>query len=146
QPPIKTAAAHAMIRLTRNKGPETFFIRFPPRQLFPNWIRSNSSYHRIPPRPNTSYHDIFFRRQGNPSRCSSCYRGDQFGDSLCPAVVNWCACEPSANIIQICLVPLRVDSNTICRPSGAHDGRSFRPASLVISIICCVATSITYKS
>ena len=71
------------------------------------------------------------------------YFGDQFGDSFCPSVVNCRSAEPSASIDQICRVPVRVDSNTMCRPSGAQLGRSLRPASRVSSTRECVAMSIT---
>src|SRR2546422_1423807 len=71
------------------------------------------------------------------------YRGDQLGDSLCPCEVNPRAWVPSASMIQICQVPERVDWKTMCLPSGAQLGRSFRPASRVSSTICRVATSMT---
>src|SRR5579864_854491 len=71
------------------------------------------------------------------------YFGDQLGDSFCPSVVNWRTLEPSASIDQICLVPVRVDSNMMCRPSGAQLGRSLRPASRVSSTSAWVAISIT---
>jgi len=44
---------------------------------------------------------------------------DQLGDSFCPTVVSCRGSEPSARIVQIWRVPVRVDSKTMCRPSGA---------------------------
>jgi len=50
------------------------------------------------------------------------------GVQFLPAVVNRFTCVPSASIVQICSVPLRVDMNAMCLPSGAQLGFSFRPA------------------
>jgi len=46
----------------------------------------------------------------------------------------------------LCRVPVRVDSNTRWRPSGAQLGRSLRPTSRVSSTNWRVAISITYRS
>src|SRR5580692_153257 len=67
---------------------------------------------------------------------------DQLGDSFCPWVVSSRALVPSASIDQICRVPVRVDSNTMWRPSGAQLGRSFRPWSLVNSTSCWLTMSM----
>ena len=64
----------------------------------------------------------FWRANGHAQR------SDQLGDSLWPVVVSWRACVPSASMDQICRVPVRVDSKTMWRPSGAQLGRSLRPA------------------
>src|SRR5258708_40166538 len=53
------------------------------------------------------------------------YLGDQLGDSLCPDMVSSWDCVPSASMVQIWRSPLRVDSKTMWRPSGAQLGRSF---------------------
>src|SRR6266699_7311295 len=70
------------------------------------------------------------------------YFGDQLGDSFCPSLVNCRAEVPSASMDQICRVPVRVDSNTRWRPSGAQLGRSLRPTSRVNSTNCRVTISI----
>src|SRR5208282_3398678 len=61
------------------------------------------------------------------------YFGDQLGDSFWPSYVNSRGRLPSASMDQMCLVPVRVDSKTIWRPSGAQLGRSLRPWSRVNS-------------
>src|SRR5271163_450753 len=72
------------------------------------------------------------------------YLGDQLGDSLWPSTVSWWGCEPSASMVQIWRGPVRVDSKTIWRPSGAQLGRSLRePESGVRLKIFCEVGSIT---
>src|SRR6478609_1326560 len=48
----------------------------------------------------------------------------QLGWLLRPWRVSCCKCVPSASTLHICSVPLRLDWNTMCRPSGDHDGKS----------------------
>src|SRR6267154_3805043 len=66
----------------------------------------------------------------------------QLGWLLRPWRVNCCKCVPSARTLQICSLPVRLDWNTMCRPSGDHDGKSFRPPSCVNCMICREAISI----
>ena len=84
------------------------------------------------------------RRDNAPWKygCALRYLGDQFGDSFWPSYVNSRGKLPSASMDQICRVPVRVDSNTRCRPSGAQLGRSLRPASRVNSTSCRLTMSI----
>src|SRR5580700_6787600 len=70
-------------------------------------------------------------------------RDDQLGDSLSPSYVNCLGLLPSASIDQISRLPVRVDSNTRCRPSGAQLGRSLRPSSRVSSTSWRLTMSIT---
>src|SRR5712675_2321868 len=60
----------------------------------------------------------------------------QLGWLLRPWRVSCCKCVPSAKTLQICSLPVRLDWNTMCRPSGDHDGKSLRPPSWVNCIIC----------
>src|SRR6185437_10984591 len=74
---------------------------------------------------------------------SSAYLKLQFGCEPSPDLVS-CRCSlPSASIVQICNLPVRFDWNTICRPSGDHEGKSFLPPSCVSWAHCLLATSIT---
>src|SRR5581483_11606550 len=50
------------------------------------------------------------------------YLALQFGIMLAPPLVSGFCCVPSASIVHICGLPERVDWNTMCLPSGAHDG------------------------
>src|SRR5258708_9069737 len=52
------------------------------------------------------------------SHASPPHFGDQLGDSFWPCLVSCRAPVPSASMDQICRVPVRVDSNTRCLPSG----------------------------
>ena len=67
----------------------------------------------------------------------------QTGISLRPWVVNCFKSFPSAIMVHICIDPLRLEANTMCRPSGAHVGFSLRPAPNVNCTYSRVATSIT---
>src|SRR5271154_1027696 len=71
--------------------------------------------------------------RGEGSAFSFSHFGDQLGDSFWPEKVSCLGSLPSASMVQICRVPVRVDSKTRCRPSGAQLGRSLRPASRVNS-------------
>ena len=64
------------------------------------------------------------------------YFGDQLGDSFSPSYVNCRGKLPSASMDQMWRVPVRVDSKTMWRPSGAQLGRSLRPWSRVNSTSC----------
>ena len=95
--------------------------------------RSSARFGRGTPRPHllddrrTVF--LFSRttvRQASRPRLS---QFDQFGFQFCPAEVSCLGLVPSASIVQICLVPARVDWNTRRRPSADHVGDSFRPAS-----------------
>ncbi len=61
-------------------------------------------------------------------------------------VVSVCSCVPSASIdwiFESLARPLEEFANTMCRPSGDHDGKSHRPMSCVSWIQRSVAISIT---
>src|SRR5260370_38924635 len=81
-----------------------------------------------------------------PEMLQGFYFGDQLADSLCPDMVSSCACVPSASMVHIWRSPLRVDSKTMWRPSGAQLGRSFLPLSRVIWMIWRVAGSLMEMS
>src|SRR5579863_216215 len=66
----------------------------------------------------------------------------QFGCELRPEKVSCCTFVPSASMLQICRLPPRFDWNTMCRPSGDHDGKSFLPPSCVSCTHCLLAISI----
>src|SRR6266404_9475360 len=83
-------------------------------------------------RVNLRYSLLDMRCHGLRKWCNHFYLGDQLGDSLWPDMVRRWACEPSASMVQIWRWPLRVDSKTMWRPSGAQLGRSFLPLSRVI--------------
>src|SRR5207245_10626363 len=51
----------------------------------------------------------------------------QFGSELLPEDVSGFWLLPSANMVQICSDPERVDGKSICRLAGTHAGNSFRP-------------------
>src|SRR2546428_7118464 len=53
----------------------------------------------------------------------------QLGCVLLPVKVNCWTLVPSASMVQICSLPERLDWNTMCLPSGDHDGKSLRPPS-----------------
>src|SRR5712671_1252036 len=88
------------------------------------------------------YSLLHMRCQGQRKWCKHFHLGDQLGDSLWPDMVRRWACEPSASMVQIWRWPLRVDSKTMWRPSGAQLGRSFLPLSRVICRISRVAGSM----
>src|SRR6202021_2054590 len=70
----------------------------------------------------------------------------QLGCVLRPVKVNCRSLVPSASIIQISSLPERLDWNTMCRPSGAHDGESLRPPSWVSCTHCLLAISTRERS
>lgn len=55
----------------------------------------------------------------------------QIGISFLPWLVSCLTPVPSASMVKICILPLRLDAKTRCRPSGAQFGFSFRPAPCV---------------
>ena len=55
----------------------------------------------------------------------------QIGISFLPWEVSGFTSVPSASMVKICILPLRLDENTRCRPSGAKFGFSLRPAPCV---------------
>jgi hypothetical protein len=55
-------------------------------------------------------------------------RGDHADNLASDPKVSWRERPVSTSTIHNWRVPPRVDENTICRESGAHDGSSFRPS------------------
>src|SRR5438128_1776972 len=55
----------------------------------------------------------------------------QIGISFLPWVVSCFTSVPSASMVKTCILPLRLDAKTRCRPSGPQFGFSLRPAPCV---------------
>src|SRR5437016_6262100 len=55
----------------------------------------------------------------------------QMGISFLPWLVSCLTPVPSASMVKICILPLRLDAKTRCRPSGPQFGFSFLPAPCV---------------
>jgi len=155
QPPVKMVATRPATNKARYSGRETTVIRILLRVTWNTRVRPTegnivtpAGWFRAISRitiycyTGAGLRETKIRRLPTPRLHMRCERGrkcykffyleDQLGDSLCPDMVSSWACVPSASMVQIWRSPLRVDSKTIWRPSGAQLGRSFLPLSRVI--------------